>query len=109
MRQVRTIRMRPNFARSPLILCAFAILLASAGCERNPLSGSQLTRANYDKITVGMSKAQVEHILGRPTTVETKDMIIFSKATYRYEDGKNFAMITFKNDEVDGKDTNLGK
>jgi outer membrane protein assembly factor BamE (lipoprotein component of BamABCDE complex) len=101
--------MRQNIARSPLILCVFAILLSFASCDRNPLSGSQLTRANYDKITVGMSKAQVEHILGRPTTMETKDMIIFSKTTYRYEEGKNFAIITFKNDEVDGKDTNLGR
>jgi hypothetical protein len=106
---MRTIRMRQGITRSLVSLCAIAIVLSSAGCGRNPLSGSQLTRANYDKITVGMSKAQVEHILGRPTTVETKDMIIFSKATYRYEDGKNFAMITFKNDEVDGKDTNLGR
>ena len=31
-----------------------------------------------------------------------------SRATsYRYERGKDFAMITFKNDEVDSKDTNL--
>jgi outer membrane protein assembly factor BamE (lipoprotein component of BamABCDE complex) len=101
--------MKQNIARSLLVLCSFALLLSLAGCDRNPLSGSQLTRANYDKITIGMSKAQVEHILGRPTTLETKDMIIFSKATYKYEDGKNFAIITFKNDEVDGKDTNLGK
>jgi hypothetical protein len=56
-----------------------------------------------------MSKAQVEKILGPPTTVETKDVIIFKKTTYRYEDGKKFAMITFKNDEVDGKDTNLAR
>jgi SmpA / OmlA family len=104
-----TTRMRQSITRSLVSLCAIALALSCVGCGRNPLSGSQLTRANYDKVTVGMSKAQVEHILGRPTTVETKDMIIFSKATYRYEDGKNFAMITFKNDEVDGKDTNLGK
>ena len=101
--------MRQKTARSLIIFCSFAILLSLAGCDRNPLSGSRLTQANYDQITVGMSKAQVEHILGRPTTVETKDMIIFSKTTYRYEDGKKFAMITFKNDEVDGKDANLGR
>ena len=101
--------MREKTARSLAILCCFAVLLTTAGCDRNPLSGSRLTRSNYDKIIVGMSKAQVENILGRATTVETKDMIIFSKATYRYEDGKNFALITFKNDEVDGKDTNLGR
>ena len=71
--------------------------------------GSKLTPANYDQITTGMSKAQVETILGPPTTMETKDMLIFKKTTYRYEDGKKFAMITFKNDEVDSKDTNLGR
>ena len=68
-----------------------------------------MTLGNYDKITVGMSKAQVEKILGPPTSVETKDMLIFKKTTYRYEDGKKFAMISFKNDEVDGKESNLGR
>jgi outer membrane protein assembly factor BamE (lipoprotein component of BamABCDE complex) len=87
-----------------------ALALASLGaCSRNPLSGSKLTSANYDQITLGMSKAQVENILGPPTTAETRDMVIFKKTTYRYEDGKKFAMITFKNDEVDSKDTNLGR
>ena len=41
---------------------------------------------------MGMSKAQVETILGSPTTAETKDMVIFKKTTYRYEDGKKFAL-----------------
>src|SRR6266576_2841353 len=80
---------------------------AITGCDRNPLSGSKLTLANYNKISTGMSKVQVEKILGPPTKVETKDMIIFKKTTYRYEDGDKFVMITFKNDELDGKETNL--
>jgi outer membrane protein assembly factor BamE (lipoprotein component of BamABCDE complex) len=84
-----------------------ACVLAIAGCDHNPFSGSKLTLANYNKVTTGMSKTQVQKIMGPPTSSETKDMIIFKKTTYRYEDGKNFAMITFKNDEVDGKDTNL--
>ncbi|MGZ5553343.1 MAG: outer membrane protein assembly factor BamE [Chthoniobacterales bacterium] len=90
----------------------FAILfcaLALAGCGRNALSGSQLTTANYDQVSIGMSKSQVETILGKPTTIESKDLILYHKTTYKYEDGKRFAMITFKNDEVDGKDTNLGR
>jgi outer membrane protein assembly factor BamE (lipoprotein component of BamABCDE complex) len=84
-------------------------LLSLGGCNRNALSGSKLTTANYDQITVGMSKAQVETILGPPTTVDTKDVVIFKKTTYRYEDGAKFAVVTFKNDEVDSKDTNLGR
>jgi outer membrane protein assembly factor BamE (lipoprotein component of BamABCDE complex) len=83
------------------------IVLAVSGCNRNALTASKLTLDNYNKITTGMSKSQVENILGPPTTMETKDMIVFKKTSYRYEEGKNFAMITFKNDEVDSKDTNL--
>ncbi len=93
-------------------ICSLLIvtsLLALGACDRSTLSGSKLTSANYDQISMGMSKTQVETILGKPTTAETKDMVIFKKTTYRYEDGTKFAMITFKNDEVDGKDTNLGR
>jgi hypothetical protein len=56
-----------------------------------------------------MSKAQVQTILGAPTTIDSKDLVIFKKTTFRYEDGKKFAIVTFKNDEVDSKDTNLGR
>jgi outer membrane protein assembly factor BamE (lipoprotein component of BamABCDE complex) len=88
-------------------VCA-AILVLSA-CNRNVVTGSKLTFDNYNQITTGMSKAQVEKILGPATTMETKDMIIFKKTTWRYEDGTKFAVVTFKNDEVDSKVTNLGR
>jgi hypothetical protein len=94
---------------SVALLLATVFLVAATSCNRSALSGSKLTPANYDQITMGMSKSQVETILGPPTTAETKDMVIFKKTTYRYEDGKKFAMITFKNDEVDSKDGNLGR
>ena len=92
----------------PALLLATLTLLSLGACSRT-LSGSKLTSANYDQITLGMSKAQVENILGPPTRAETKEMVIFKKTTYRYENGKKFAIITFKNDEVDSKDTNLDR
>lgn len=96
--------------RSHLIILGAALVLLSLGaCHRGALSGSKLTSANYDQITLGMSKAQVQTILGAPTTIDSKDMVIFKKTTFRYEDGKKFAIVTFKNDEVDSKDTNLGR
>jgi len=102
--------MHKTFSRFPgLTLGLLLLLIFGAGCSRTLVSGSLLTPANYDQISVGMSKTQVEKILGPPTTVESKDMIIFKKTSYRYEDGKKFAMITFKNDQVDGKDSNLGR
>jgi outer membrane protein assembly factor BamE (lipoprotein component of BamABCDE complex) len=99
--------MRFSPVRFVLFATVAAFALSIASCDRNPFSGSKLTLENYNKITTGMSKSQVEKILGSPTTSETKDMIIFKKTIWRYEDGKNFAMITFKNDEVDSKETNL--
>ena len=85
------------------------LILLTAVLGLTSCDNSKLTPPNYDQITNGMSKAQVERILGPPTTKETKDMILFSKSTWRWENGKKFAIVTFKNDEVDSKDTNLGR
>ena len=90
------------------VISAFLAILVLAACNRNVVTGSKLTLDNYNQITTGMNKAQVEKILGPPTSMETKDMLIFKKTIWRYEDGQKFAQITFKNEEVDGKDTNLG-
>ena len=88
------------------LLCG-TLLAVTPGCNRNVLTGSKLTLANYNQVTNGMTKAQVERIMGPPTTSETKDMLIFKKTTYRYEDGPKFALFTFKNDELDNKEGNL--
>ncbi len=91
-----------------VIAAVFLAILVLAACNRNVMTGSKLTLDNYNQITTGASKAQMEKILGSPRSMETKDMLIFKKTIWRYEDGQKFAQITFKNDEVDGKDTNLG-
>ena len=92
-----------------VISAVFSAILVFAACNRNVMTGSKLTLDNYNQITRGLSKAQVEKILGPPTSMETKDMLIFKKTIWRYEDGQKFAQITFKNDEVDSKNTNLGR
>ena len=90
-----------------LAFLLLALLMLSFGCNRSALTGSKLTLANYDQVTNGMTKAQVERIMGAPTSMETKDMLIFKRTTYRYEEGSKFVMFTFKNDELDSKDGNL--
>jgi len=92
-----------------IISVALLAILVLAACNRNLLTGSKLTLDNYNQITTGMSKAQVEKILGPPTSMETKDMLVFKKTIWRYEDGRKFAQITFKNDEMDSKDANLSR
>jgi hypothetical protein len=90
-----------------ILLSLLAGLLVPVSCNHGVVTGSKLTLSNYDQITTGMTKAQVERILGPPTTVEMKDMMIFKRTTYRYEDGKKFALLTFKNDELNSKEGNL--
>jgi outer membrane protein assembly factor BamE (lipoprotein component of BamABCDE complex) len=55
------------------------LVALTAGCNRNVLTGLELTLNNYNQVTTGMSKAQMERIMGPPTTSETKDMLIFKK------------------------------
>ncbi len=83
------------------------LVTLTPSCDRNALTSSKLTLANYDQVANGMTKAQVERIMGPPTTTETKDMLIFKKTSYRYEEGSKFALFTFKNDELDSKESNL--
>ena len=85
-----------------LLFLTGAFLLA--GCDHR----SKLTLANYNQITTGMSKGQVQNILGPPTSMETKNVVLFEKTTWRYEKGEKFALLTFKNDQLDSKDTNPG-
>ena len=88
------------------LLCGL-LLTFTPGCGRNALTSSKLSLGNYDQVTNGMTKAQVERIMGPPTTTETKDMLIFKKISYRYEEGAKFALFTFENDELDSKESNL--
>jgi SmpA / OmlA family len=89
------------------------VVMSLSGCNRagSPVSPvvplSRVNTENYDKIGTGMTKSQVETILGPPTSAETKDMVIFKKTTYRYEDGEKFIVLTFKNEELDSKDGNV--
>src|SRR4051794_36424818 len=92
------------FTRTILFLAI--VMMAFSACNRT-VTGSKLTQSNYDKITSGMSKSQVEQILGPPTRIEDKDFLILKKTSWRYEDGDRFVMITFKNDELDSKESNL--
>ena len=59
------------------LLCS--VVAVTYSCNRNPLTASKLTLANYEQVTPGMTKSQVDRIMGPPTTIETKDMLVFKK------------------------------
>lgn len=70
-------------------------------------SGKRITKANVDQVSEGMSKKQVESILGPPTSLNTQNLVITKKTTYVYRQGKDTVTIVFKDDKVQSKDSTL--
>jgi outer membrane protein assembly factor BamE (lipoprotein component of BamABCDE complex) len=71
--------------------------------------GKRITKANVDEVTEGMSKKQVESILGPPTSINNEDFVIMKKTTYVYRQGKDTVTIVFKDDKVQVKDSTLAR
>ena len=71
--------------------------------------GKRITKANVDEVAEGMSKKQVESILGPPTSIDNKDFLIMKKTTYVYRQGKDVVTIVFKDDKVQAKDSTLSE
>jgi outer membrane protein assembly factor BamE (lipoprotein component of BamABCDE complex) len=72
-------------------------------------AGSVLPEANVDQVTEGMSKKQVESILGPPTAVETKDFMLLKRTTYLYRQPNGTVTVLFKDDKVAAKSSTLPK
>ena len=73
----------------------------------NSCIGKRITKANVDQVTEGMSKKQVESILGQPTSSKTEGTPTIRQTTYVYRQGKDTVTILFKDDKVQSKDSTL--
>jgi outer membrane protein assembly factor BamE (lipoprotein component of BamABCDE complex) len=71
--------------------------------------GKRITKANVDAVEEGMSKKQVESILGPPTSINNQDFVIMKKTTYVYRQGIDSVTIVFKDDKVQSKDSTLSQ
>ena len=92
------------FLTLPLALIV-AIFVLVAACN----SAKRLTKANVDQVTEGMSKKQVESILGQPASIDSKDFVVLKKTTYVYDQGKESVTIVFKDDKVQSKVSTLSE
>src|SRR5207248_9351709 len=72
-------------------------------------SGQRLTQANVDQVTEGMSKKQVESILGPPTAVETKVFMLLKRTTYLYREPDGTVTVLFTDDKGAAKASTLAK
>ena len=85
----------------------FQILSLLIGTLLFSCTGERLTPANVDQVTEGMSKKQVESILGPPTSVETKDFMLLKRTTYVYRQSNGTVTVLFKDDKVAAKSSTL--
>ena len=90
-----------------LISRSLLVLALALGVSCSP--GNRITKANVDAVEEGMSKKQVESILGPPSSIDNKDFVIMKKTTYVYQQGKDSVTIVFKDDKVQSKDSTLSR
>jgi outer membrane protein assembly factor BamE (lipoprotein component of BamABCDE complex) len=82
-------------------------LMAAAVFVFGACRGKRLTKANVDEVSNGMSRKQVESILGPPTSVDSTNLLVTKKVTYVYQQGNESVTIVFFNDELASKESNL--
>ena len=92
-------RMRRTASRFILVLMLVFVL--------DSCIGKRITKANVDQVTEGMSKKQVESILGQPTSSKTEGPTIIRQTTYVYRQGKDSVTIIFRDDKVQSKDSTI--
>jgi outer membrane protein assembly factor BamE (lipoprotein component of BamABCDE complex) len=88
--------------RISFVFVLVLLLLIEVSCSEN-----RLRKANVDQVVEGMSKKQVESILGPPTDIDNTDFIIMKKTTYVYRQDNGTVTIVFKDDKVSDKYSNL--
>jgi hypothetical protein len=105
-RLVRSGSILQSMARSGMksLLLLALMLVIGISCV-----GKRITKANVDEVAEGMSKKQVESILGPPTSIDNQDFLIMKKTTYVYRQGKDVVTIVFKDDKVQAKDSTLSE
>ena len=82
-------------------------ILTTAACALSGCHGKRLTKANVAEVTDGMSRKQVESILGPPTSIDSTDLLIMKKITYSYQQDHESVTIVFINDKVTSKESSL--
>ena len=78
------------------------LLLLEASCVPD-----RLRQANVDEVGVGMSRKQVESILGPPTETDAKDLPVTKTLIYLYRQRSGTVTIVFKEDKVAEKQSTL--
>ena len=99
--------LRHSFVNRHLSFVIHLVLLVVLVLMLDSCIGKRITKANVDQVTEGMSKKQVESILGQPSASKVEDPTIVRQTTYVYRQGKDTVTIVFRDDKVQKKDSTL--
>ncbi len=91
-------------ARWPFLLMLVLVFMLEISC-----SNRRITAANVNEVVEGMSKKQVESILGPPTSVDNADFVLMKKMTYVYRQDNGSVTVVFKDDKVIEKQSTLSE
>lgn len=70
------------------------LAMGIAGCNK------VVTQENFDRVQTGQSEADVEHILGTPTTTQTEHGAMANIVTRTWKDGNKSITVHFLGDKV---------
>ena len=104
---VETLSERSSFRLRHWAFVILRIVLVLLLVIETACSGNRLRKANVDEVTEGMSKKQVESILGPPTDIDNTDFVIMKKTTYVYRQDNGTVTVVFKDDKVSDKYSTL--
>jgi hypothetical protein len=79
------------------------VLVLALGVSCSP--SKRITKANVDAVEQGMSRKQVESILGTPTSITNEQ--IMKQTTYVYQQGQDSVTIVFIDDKLQSKESTL--
>ena len=99
--------LRHSFVIRHLSFVIRLILMLMLALMLDTCIGKRITKANVDQVAEGMSKKQVESILGQPTSSKIEGPIAIRQTTYVYRQGKDAVTIVFKDDKLQSKDSTL--
>src|ERR1043166_6311629 len=102
MRSLRRMNAASQMVSRFILMLILLLVLLLEGCM-----GKRSTKGNVDRVSEGMSKKQVESILGQPSSSKTEGPTIMRQTTYVYRQGKDTITIVFKDDKVQSKDITL--
>lgn len=88
----------------PTVLVASVLLAAVGGCGGGSSVPSRLTMANYDRITTGMPRAEVEAFLGLGREQVGGAIGGMSTTVVSWQESDKSITVTFVNDKVATRD-----